>query len=223
MNETKEQAKEFPLKLLAAGVLFFIAVFLFAFLAKMVVIDKKDLFDTTVFSFLHRYTTPFLIKLMDIFTFFGSATFLFPAYVVLVVFLLLKKQTRWAVDIAIIGISSELLKLFLKNSFHRHRPDLPLIETLNSYSFPSGHALSSFIFFSILVYLLWKKDFNPAWKWIISILLILFSITIGISRIVLRYHYASDVVAGFCIGYSWVIFSLWLLNKIHVRMKGKKL
>jgi undecaprenyl-diphosphatase len=219
MNGTKEQVKEFPLKLLAAGILFFIAVFLFAFLAKMVVLDKKDLFDTTVFSFLHGYTTPFLIKLMEVFTFFGSATFLFPAYVVLVVFLLLKRETRWAVDIAIVGISSELLKLFLKNFFHRHRPNLPLIETLNSYSFPSGHALSSFIFFSILVYLLWKKDLKPVWKWIISILLILFSITIGISRIVLRYHYASDVVAGFCMGYSWVIFSLWLLNKIHVRMK----
>jgi undecaprenyl-diphosphatase len=185
------------------------------------VINKKDLFDTTVFSFLHSYTTPFIIKLMEVFTFFGSATFLFPAYVILVGFLLLKRQTRWAVDIAIIGVSSELLKLFLKNFFRRHRPGLPLIETLNSYSFPSGHALSSFIFFSILVYLLWKKNMKTAWKWIISILLILFSIFIGISRIVLRYHYASDVLAGFCIGYSWVILSLWLLNKIHVRAKHK--
>jgi len=198
---------------------FFVAIFLFAFLAKIVVLDKKDLFDTTAFSFLHSHTTPFIIKLMEVFTFFGSTTFLFPAYVVLVGFLLLKRQIRWAVDIAIIGISSELLKLFLKNFFHRHRPDLPLIKTLQSYSFPSGHALSSFIFFSILVYLLWKKDLKPAWKWIISILLILSSIAIGISRIVLRYHYASDVLAGFCMGYSWVIFSLWLLNKIHIRTK----
>jgi len=69
--------------------------------------------------------------------------------------------------------------------------------------------------------LLWKKNMKTAWKWIISILLILFSIFIGISRIVLRYHYASDVLAGFCIGYSWVILSLWLLNKIHVRAKHK--
>jgi len=113
--------------------------------------------------------------------------------------------------------------LILKNSFRRQRPDLPLLETLKSYSFPSGHAYSSFIFFSILAYILWKAKMKAIWKWTLAVFLILFSLAVGVSRVVLRYHYASDVIAGFCIGFSWVIFSLWSLNKIHFYIKKKKL
>ena len=222
MNNTQQTAREIPVKVLLTAFLFLVSIFLFAFLAKVVVLGKKDLFDTTVFNFLHDRTTPLLIQLMKVITFFGSAPFLFPAYVLLVVILLLKKQTRLALDIAIIGLSSDLLKLALKNSFKRHRPDLPLLETLNSYSFPSGHALSSFIFFSIIIYVLWVENIKPLWKWTLSVFLILFSMSIGISRIVLRFHYASDVIAGFCLGFTWVIFSLWLLNKIHFYIQNRR-
>jgi undecaprenyl-diphosphatase len=216
MNETTKTAKEIPVKVLVAVTLFLFAVFFFAYLAKVVVIGKQDLFDTNVFNFLSSYTTPFVIEVMKVITFFGSATFLLPAYILLVLWLWFKKkQRRLALDVTLVGLSSDLLKLALKNGFHRHRPDLPLLESLKSYSFPSGHALSSFIFASILIYVLWKEDAKPVWKWILSILLILFSIAIGISRVVLRYHYASDVIAGFCIGFSWVLLTLWLLNKIH--------
>jgi undecaprenyl-diphosphatase len=199
--------------------LFVVAILFFGFLAKVVVIGKQDLFDTRAFDFFQHYTTPSVIALMKFITFFGSATFLFPAYVVLVLILLWNNEKRLATDVAIIGLSSDLLKLVLKNSFQRHRPDLPLLESLTSYSFPSGHALSSFIFFSAIIYVLWKQNLGLAWKWLISILLILFSIAIGISRVVLRYHYASDILAGFCAGFFWVIFCLWVLNKIHWRIK----
>jgi membrane-associated phospholipid phosphatase len=222
MNESTKKAKEISLKLVVTGSLFVVAVFLFAFLAKVVVLGKKDLFDTTAFNFFSAYTTPFIVGVMKVITFFGSATFLFPAYVILVLWLWFKSQKRLALDIALVAISSDLLKLALKTGFQRQRPDLPLLESLKSYSFPSGHALSSFIFCSILVYVLWKENIKPVWKWIFSILLILFSVAIGISRVVLRYHFASDVIAGFCIGFSWVIFTLWLLNKIHFYIKSKR-
>jgi undecaprenyl-diphosphatase len=121
------------------------------------------------------------------------------------------------INITIIAVTSSALMFGLKEFFHRKRPDLPLIRTLDNFSFPSGHALSSFIFCSVLVYLVWKGGLRKAWKWILSVLLILFSISIGISRIVLRYHYASDVIAGFCLALAWVIFSLWLEKKLTSR------
>jgi undecaprenyl-diphosphatase len=53
---------------------------------------------------------------------------------------------------------------------------------------------------------------KTAWKWVLSLLLLLFALSIGISRIILRYHYASDVLAGFCLGFVWALLSLWLLK-----------
>jgi membrane-associated phospholipid phosphatase len=119
--------------------------------------------------------------------------------------------------VLVIGVSSTGLMFLLKSIFKRKRPDLPLFKELTNYSFPSGHALSSFIFCSILIWLTWKTGWGKGWKWLVSALLLLFSLSIGVSRIVLRYHYASDVLAGFCMGFAWALLSFLILKKLRVR------
>jgi membrane-associated phospholipid phosphatase len=219
MDETEKSMKQLPVKFLLASVLFIAAVIIFSILGKVVVIEKNHAFDDRVFYFLRSHTSRSLVHVMDTITFFGSTTFLLPAYIGLVSWLLFRKKNRWAIDISIVGLSGELMKQILKNSFQRKRPDLPLLESLQSYSFPSGHALSSFILCSSIIYLLWHGSYKPFWRWTLSILLILFSLFIGLSRIVLRYHYASDVIAGFCMGFAWVMLCLWLLNWYNKKKK----
>jgi undecaprenyl-diphosphatase len=34
-------------------------------------------------------------------------------------------------------------------------------------------------------------------------------------------HYATDVIAGYCIGFLWLVFTVWLLNKIEKQGKKK--
>jgi undecaprenyl-diphosphatase len=205
---------EVEIKTLLVSVLFIISLFVFGYIAHEVVAEDEHSFDDAAFAFFSAHTTRGLINVMRIFTFFGTTYFIIPAYVVLIVFLLFTRRRSDAINVAIIAASSTLLMLALKQFFHRQRPDLPLIKTLTNFSFPSGHALCSFIFCSVIIYLVDKGNLQLKWKWIFSILLILFSIVIGISRIVLRYHYATDVLAGFCVGFAWVIFSLWLAKKL---------
>lgn len=216
MVSKKEKMVELiSLKVLLVSVLFIIAIFAFAFLAKGVVEDKEQKVDNGVFMFFNGFTTPHLINVMRIISFFGSVYFLIPAYVVLIGYFVLRKKYRNAVDIAIIGITSSALMFALKTIFHRQRPDLPIIKGIYTYSFPSGHALSSFILCSILIFIIRNGNWKNTYKWIVTILLLMFSITIGISRIILRAHYPTDVIASFCLGIVWVIVSLWLLKKIN--------
>ena len=49
-------------------------------------------------------------------------------------------------------------------------------------------------------------------KWIVTIGLLLIAITIGVSRIILRMHYPTDVIASLCLGIVWVIISFSLLR-----------
>jgi undecaprenyl-diphosphatase len=156
-----------------------------------------------------------MISVFHFLTFFGSSNFLFIAYILLVIWLFFNKRKNDGIDILIVGITSTLLMFGLKNIFRRHRPEFPLFKELSSYSFPSGHALSSFVFCSVLIWLTWQTHWKPGWKWVLTILLVAFSISIGISRIVLRYHYASDVVAGFSLGFAWVLLSLWVQQKFR--------
>jgi len=206
------------LEFVVVACLFIGALFFFALIAHEVVYGNEDVFDKKVFAFLSSYSSEGFLQTMKFFTFFGSIQFLFPAYILLVLYFFIKKKFRYCIDISIISISSTGLMFGLKELFHRQRPDLPLIKSIaTTYSFPSGHALSSFIFCSILIDLVWEGTIGRVWKWLFSILLLLFSFTIGISRIVLKMHYATDVIAGFCLGIVWVIISFRVIKKINFK------
>lgn len=210
-------ATEIEIKTLLVSLLFIISLFVFGYLAHEIIGENETAFDEKVFHFFAGYSTPGFIKVNRILTFFGASYFSISAYIILLTILFVSGRKTDGINITIIAVTSSALMFGLKQYFHRKRPDLPLIRTLDNFSFPSGHALSSFIFCSVLIYLVWKGGLKNTWKWILSVLLILFSVCIGISRIVLRYHYASDVIAGFCLALAWVIFSLWLERKLTSR------
>jgi membrane-associated phospholipid phosphatase len=201
-------------KVIVISVLFLISILIFGFLAHEIVAENESGFDSKVFAFFKARTTPGLVEAMKILTFFGTSTFFLPAYFVLIGLLWYKRRRIDAINIAVIAITSTLLMFGLKNYFHRQRPSLPLLKTVHNFSFPSGHALCSFIFCSVLIYLVWKGNWSKTWKWVTAILLVLFAISIGISRIILRYHYASDVLAGICLGFAWVVIALWVEQKL---------
>jgi undecaprenyl-diphosphatase len=109
----------------------------------------------------------------------------------------------------------------LKGLFDRERPTVPLLFHAKGLSFPSGHALMSVTFYGLLIYMILKGVRNPVLKWTLIGLLILLIIIIGCSRVYLRVHYATDVIAGYCIGFLWLVFTVWMLNKIEKHSQKK--
>ena len=205
------------LKLLVLAALFLLALFIFAYIAHEAVYEQEDVFDAQVHAFFLLHTTPALTDTARDLTFLGSSLFLLPAYILLIGALIIFKRKQYALDISTVALSSFLIMQVLKRVFHRKRPDLPIIKAIHTYSFPSGHSLSSFIFCSILAYLIWKSNWRVVWKWLYTVLLLLLAAAIGISRIVLNVHFATDVIAGFCLGIMWVILSFWIIHKINQR------
>ena len=151
---------------------------------------------------------------MKVITYFASATILQIGYAVLILLYLILKNYKRAIEIAVIGIGGFLVNYLMKLFFHRVRPPNPLIEPLQDFSFPSGHATSGFIFYGLLVYLIWKTSIPKLFKYLIGSMLLLFSILIGFSRVYLRVHYPSDVIAGFCIGFAWLSLTIWLFERL---------
>lgn len=207
------------LKVLFSVVSFLVVLYIFAAVAHEIFLEREDELDQNVFQFLDSYATHEIIHVMRFFTFFGKPEFLIPAYVLMIILFLVLKKRNYAIEIGIIGTTSTALLFGLKKFFQRDRPDIPIFDHLPGYSFPSGHALLSFVFVSALIYLLWRSEMSNAWKWTLSIFLILFSFMVGISRIFLRVHYATDVIAGFCLGYAWVILSLWVQRRFINKRK----
>jgi membrane-associated phospholipid phosphatase len=207
--------KTVPLQLIVVSGVFLLCLFIFSFIVHEAVYEQEDVFDNNAIRFFSGHSSPALIEVMKRITFFGSTTFLFPAYIALVACCVFKKRFQYAIDIAIIAISSTAMMFALKAFFHRHRPAMPIIKGISGYSFPSGHSFSSFIFFTILTYLVWKGPLAPVQKYFLMLLLCLCPLAIGLSRIVLNVHYATDVIGGFCLGTVWVILSFAILKRLR--------
>lgn len=185
--------------------------------------EKEEAVDNYIFNFLSaEVINPGLTNFMKGVTYFASATFLQIAYAVLFVFYLFIKNFKRALEIAAIGIGGFLVNYFMKLTFHRSRPPNPLINPLHNFSFPSGHATSAFIFYGLLAYLIWKTDIPKPYKFFAGVVLILFSLLIGFSRVYLRVHYPSDVVAGFCTGFAWLLLTVYLFERLKKKSDGEQ-
>ena len=219
MQSTKTFNKKYfnklPLRLIVLLAHFAAAIFSFVYIMHEVLWEKEDAADNRVFAFLSaNVISDKLTGFMKGVTYFASATFLQIAYGALVLLYVLLKNWKRALEIAAIGVGGFVVNYFMKLSFQRLRPPNPLIDKLENFSFPSGHATSAFIFYGLLTYLTWKTNIPKLYKYITGTLLILFSLLIGFSRIYLRVHYPSDVLAGICIGFAWLILTVWLFEKL---------
>ncbi|MES2701264.1 MAG: phosphatase PAP2 family protein [Bacteroidota bacterium] len=213
--------KRISKRYITAIVLFFASIFVFGYLAHEVVKNSEYSFDTKIFAFFSSRTTPALVTIMKGLSFLGSHRFLIPAHSTILLILLLEKRWQDAIVTTLMAAGGLCMMLVLKNYFHRDRPELKLTEVVKSFSFPSGHTLSSFVFAAVLIFLLWENKWPKRRKAIVFCLLVLLSFSIGISRIVLRVHYPSDVLAGFCAGISLVIFALWINGVLISRLVNR--
>ena len=101
---------------------------------------------------------------------------------------------------------SSLICMILKNMIQRPRP--PVEERLiveDGYSFPSGHATNSMAFYLLAICLIYQNVKNKKLRNVLCLILGIFPILIGFSRVYVRVHYASDMIAGFCLGMMCVI------------------
>jgi len=214
VQQVTRKAKGFSIRFLIVAGLFVISAGIFWVIADEMVLENENGLDIFVFSHLRSLVTPAFTNAMLFITFFGSSYFLLPAYILLILYyLVFRKNYKLSLDVAAVGITSTIILFSLKYIFHRHRPLDPLVKTVNGFSFPSGHSFSSFTFFGMLIFLLWQHQMNKSLRWIFTIFFFLFACAIAFSRVYLHVHFASDVIAGFFLCFVWLGVSLWILKR----------
>jgi len=209
-----------PNRLLFAGfVASAAALLLFAWLANEVLQGATLRFDNTVRDAVHSWASPPLTAAMRAITQFGSPEFLILVSVVLVWRLARTRRKRAVIVLAVGAIGAELLNLLLKELFHRQRPEAFFgdIEPL-SYSFPSGHSISSCCFYGLAAAIVTARMQSPARKALVWAGAALVVGLIGFSRIYLGVHYPSDVIAGYAAAIVWVAalragYGAWLRRR----------
>ena len=79
--------------------------------------------------------------------------------------------------------------------------------------------MMSVTFFGLLIYFIYRYQKKSTLRAIAIALIVILILSIGISRVYLRVHYASDVIAGFCMGVIWLTIAIKTLNRIEAYSK----
>ena len=167
-------------------------------------INKKDWFDSSVFEQINRLHSPVNNTIALFITSLGTGIFLIPAYLLILFYLISTKRRNIAALVACVAAVSLLLSMFLKNVFQRARPPLKHLDYVAGFSFPSGHSMVGFTFCGIVIYLLWTGPFNKIVRLAFSIIVALMALLIGLSRIYLNVHFASDVLGSLLVNVMWL-------------------
>lgn len=132
------------------------------------------------------------------------------------------KARYWLLALLVAVPTGAALNVALKYYFQRTRPvfDEPLV-TLATYSFPSGHAAASTVFYGLLAsYLViarphWHVRLGTAVGCSLMVLLVAFS------RVYLGAHFMSDVLAGMAESVAWLAVCITAISTLRRRREGR--
>lgn len=183
------------------------SLFLFLKMGNEILEKEVFSFDSLFTQFIYSFRGPLFTTIMTSVTFLGSPLFLFSISAIFTLYIFTKRKKDALIYLVII-YSGVLLNLVLKYFFQRPRPHhLPLVFEDN-FSFPSGHAMNSFVFYFALTYFILRETKNTKATFIVAILSGILILSIGLSRIYLGVHYPSDVIAGYITGFLWFISAI---------------
>lgn len=198
---------------LASAILF---LALFGWLAEEVFEGELSQFDLHIRNFVHQFATPPLTKVMQGFTDLGSVGALSILFGIALACFLLAKLRGPAVWLFVALGGTMILDVTLKLAFHRARPEPYFGPMPNSYSFPSGHAMGSLVFYGFIAGALCARIRRPLTRVLIWSATAILVAAIGVSRIYLGVHYPTDVIAGYAAGAVWVS-TLIFVDRVDLR------
>lgn len=170
-------------------------------------------FDNFIIDVKNKYLINDFVK-----TLFNSITLLgsYGSYMVLLVvsFIIFRKKIVIPSFMTIcIGGAGVINKVF-KAIIQRPRPEAALIAIPDSYSFPSGHTMCAVMFYMYIIHLVNVYVKDKGIKNILKVVLVIIPVLIGLSRVYLGVHYASDVIFGAIAGLVTYIPFIRITNRI---------
>lgn len=175
--------------------------------------------DSNIYGVLLKTITPINTTIMIGISFLASASVLISITIILWLILKNKKITKYiSLNLVLSFVLNRLIKIIIQ----RPRPQAFPLVIENGYSFPSAHAMISFAYYGFIIYLIMKSNKTKKEKVIYTLLLSLLILLIGISRIYLGVHYATDVIGGFVIALAYLVIFIKFIYRKDILKKCKK-
>lgn len=147
-------------------------------------------------------------KFIAIFHYIGETKFIFTIAVIVILIIWIRiRDYKLMLFVTLSVFGGYALYQLLKRLIQRPRPDI--VDQFSTFSFPSGHAVEGFVYLVTIAYVFNRIISSKKASHIVWIVAILLFLLIGLSRIAEARHYASDVLAGWMLAYSWFTLCVW--------------
>jgi len=193
-------------------ILLFICLAIFIFILINVLNGNITGFDNNIYNSISSLKSNFATSFFKGVTMFADEE---PIILIAIICLVVIKNRKIGASIAVNLVSSVFVNHLIKEIVQRPRPpiELRMVEE-SSFSFPSGHAMTSATFYGLIIYFIFKNVKNKKLRNTICTVLSLLIFLIGISRIYLGVHYASDVLAGFVLAIVYLVLYITFVLKL---------
>jgi membrane-associated phospholipid phosphatase len=209
-----------PLIYIVSGILLsFFSLNVFFELSEDLMEKQRFQFDQVIIQAVLNLRNETLTETMKGITFLGSKDILTVLLIGSLIWLIVKRKNYWGAIFYLIAVAGGgLLNLGLKHWFGRVRPENSLIVE-HGFSYPSGHAMGSLIYYGFLGYLVIRSRRGLSLKLTLAFVFALVILLIGFSRVYLGVHYPSDILAGFSAGTVWVLLCIGGRESIRAYQK----
>jgi membrane-associated phospholipid phosphatase len=186
-------------------------LFIVAKLSDEVLEKEAFTFDKSFLLWLHQFSNPTLDQIMLKITQLGNPNVVIIVATLTLCLLIWKQYYQEAKFFLFACLGASILTTGMKLFFAKPRPQLwTHLISETSFSFPSGHALGSIVLYGFITYLL--RYFYPKFSQVIYFLGLIIIVLIGLSRLYLGVHWPTDIMAGYGVGFLWLMLSITLLK-----------
>jgi len=146
-------------------------------------------------------------RFIEFFHYIGEPVFVIFVALILIVYLAWQAKNYRGILFVLLTIAGgNVLNQILKKWVQRPRPEIE--DQLTSFSFPSGHSMTGILYLFTTAYILSENN-SKGRKILLWIGAIILTVLIGLSRVAGARHFASDVLAGWSMGYTWFIICMF--------------
>ncbi|TLP79206.1 phosphatase PAP2 family protein [Maribacter sp. ACAM166] len=180
-------------------------------------------YDTAITDYVISYRSPTLTAYFKFMTNVGDFYgYLMVLGLFLVFSLLVFKRWKYVVQATLVLALATVSNMMLKRFIDRARPGIEHLVSVETLSYPSGHAMSAMAFYGFLMFLVYKFNIYIIAKFLLILVLAILILSIGISRIYLGVHFPSDIAGGFIAGFIWVVFCILVFDLIEIFKRDPK-
>ena len=203
-------------------ILMLVSLLLFIGLTILLVIENAPLqaFNDSFYARIAEFINPTLTTTA---TWTGRLTHWY-SYTPIILLLLIIPKTRTKVGLPMavtLAVSAITGPIILKNIFAIERPNINQLIDPGGFGYPSGHSMNAMVFFVMCAIMIWRYCPIRPLKIGFTIFAPTAILSVGLSRIYLGVHTATDVIGGYLIGITVICTSVLIERRLREKFGGK--